>query len=94
MKQRVRESNLVPAQIGDRRTVGGIVDRYAHHQTEREGAVDDAMTEFGVLLAVLLIQVQIGGIVGETREPDIVRLGYGAAYRMFKHLAYGQFIEI
>src|ERR1700722_5439581 len=94
MKERGREPYLVPAEIGDRRAVCRFVDRNSHHETQSKGAVDDAVPEFGMFLTVLLIQVQIGRIMGETRKPDVIGFGDRAAGRSLEDLAHGKFIEI
>ena len=94
VEQGLGETHDVPAKVGDRRAERRVADRDSDHETEREGAVDDALAELGLRPAVLLIEVQGGGIVREGREKNIVGLRNGAADGVPEKHAEGEFFEI
>src|SRR5262249_12901674 len=94
VKHRVRESDFVPAEVGDSRSKRGIAHRDADHQAESKGAVDDAVSEFGLGPAVFLVQMQRCRIVGQRREEDVVGFGYGTPNRVRELLSKGEFFKV
>ena len=89
-----REAHLVPAEIADRRAERGVADRDADDEAERERAVDDARAELGVLLAILLVEMQRRGVHRERAEERVVGFGDGASQRVAEHVADLEFLEI
>src|SRR3546814_15516591 len=66
------KANLVPTKIGHRRALDCLVPGDSDHQTQGEGTVEDALPEFRLGAAILLIDVQQGRIVSHRREHHIV----------------------
>ena len=64
------------------------------HERQRETAVDDTLAELRLGPAVLLVEMQIGGIVGQRREPDIVGFRDGTADGVLEDLADLKLVEI
>jgi hypothetical protein len=94
VEHRPGESHLVPSQIADRRAERGVAHRDAHHEPQREGAVDDPGSELGVAPAILLVEMQRRRVHRQRTEEHVVGFGNGAAYRMTDYLADGEFLEI
>src|SRR5665213_2669425 len=62
VKERLWKAHFVPSEIGDGRSQRRVTDRYANNEPRRKCAVDYSFAEFGVLAAVILVQMQIGRI--------------------------------
>ena len=76
LEQRIRELDLVPAQR--EAVLAGVGHAQARHDGQGERAVDQRPSELGAL-RVVLVEVDLVRVVGEQREPDVVRLGHRAA---------------
>src|SRR5690606_8137179 len=93
VEQRLRETHLVPPEVRHRGSRGGIAYGDPDHESECQAAVHQRLAELSVP-AVLGIDVNRRGIVGERAEPDVVSLGDGAAYRMPERLPDLKFLEV
>src|SRR3546814_6962072 len=87
------KANLVPTKIGHRRALDCLVPGDSDHQTQGEGTVEDALPEFRLGAAILLIDVQQGRIVSHRREHHIVGLCDRAGDRMLEDLADFKFLD-
>src|SRR5262249_60464294 len=70
-----------------------VGDPHPGDDRQRERAVDEALTEFRAL-GVFVVEVDLVGVVGEQREPDIVRLGDRAAEPALIDVADGEILEV
>ena len=94
MKNRFRETYLVPTKVADSRAQCRVMDRDPDHQSERKYAVDDALTELGLTAAVFLVQMQRRRVVGQRRKKHIIRLRDRSPDGMYKPLSDSEFFEI
>ena len=94
VEQRLGKAHLVPAEVGDGGAQHGVADRDAHHQGQREAAIDQALAELGLAAAVLLIEMQVGGVVRHGAEPDVVGFADRAADRVLEELTDMELIVI
>ena len=94
MKQGLGKPYLIPSQVGHRGAKGGVAHGHTHNQSQGKNAVDNALTKFGMVFAILLVKVQGCGFVGKGGEHDVVHFAHRAANRMLKNLPYIKRFEI
>src|SRR6516164_2762798 len=91
LEDRVGESDFIPAQICKDvlRNIGHTLPGY---QRERKGRIDKRFAKFG-LCCVVLVKVNRGGVLGQQREPDIVRCCDCSTQGMLIHIADLEILE-
>ena len=72
-KHRIREGDIVPAQV--KTVLTHIGDAEPGNNRQGEPAVNQALPEFG-LLTVFVIKMNLIGVTGQQGEPGIIRLRY------------------
>ena len=70
------------------------MDGNADHQAERQGAVHDPLPELGLRAAVLLVEMQRRGVVGQRGEEHVVGFGQGAPDGVPEHLPDLKLLEV
>src|SRR5229473_7856969 len=85
LEDRVGQTHLVPSEIRHH-VLRYVAHALTGHQRQREGAVDERLSELGQG-GVLVVEMNRRCVLREEREPDIVRRRDRAAERVLIHVA-------